>query len=110
MVVVVLLVVMVFGVCLQVSNVLVCIKEFKEKGCNKIVSELFNVEMFEVMFKYCNDKVVYVQGFWSYDGFIVVVKMFEKDGFGMVGGEDVQKWEFLVFFVYVVYEILCKFE
>lgn len=103
----VLLVAMVLGACSQVSNALVCTKEFKEKGCNKTVSELFNAEMFEAMFKHRNDKAAHAQGFWSYDGFIAAAKMFEKDGFGMVGGEDVQKRELSAFFAHVAHETSC---
>lgn len=40
---------------------------------------------------------------------MIVVKMFQFVGFGLVGGDDMQKKEFVVFFVYVVYEILCEY-
>lgn len=98
----------VMGMCVQGSEALVCEKDFKEKGCNKTVEELFTDEMFEAMFNHRNDRVAHAQSFWTYDGFIAASKMFEKDGFGSVGGDDMQKRELAAFFAHVAHETSCK--
>jgi len=85
-----------------------CMKEASR--CNKTMMNLFTVEMFEGMFKHRNDRVSHAQGFWSYGSFLSAAKMFEKAGFGSVGGEDVQKRELAAFFAHVAHETSCKIE
>ena len=86
-----------------------CTTEMLEKNsrCNKTVSDLFTVEMFEGMFKHRNDRVAHAPGFWSYGSFLSATKMFEKAGFGAVGGDDVQKRELAAFFAHVAHETSC---
>lgn len=103
-----LLAAMVLAMCMHSTQGLVCTKDFKEKGCNKTVSDIFTVDMFEGMFNHRNDRVAHAQSFWSYDGFMAASKMFEKDGFASVGGEDVQKRELAAFFAHVAHETSCK--
>lgn len=90
------------------SQALVCEKDFKEKGCNRTVEELFTADMFEAMFNHRNDRVAHAQNFWTYDGFIGAAKLYEKQGFGSVGGDDVQKRELAAFFAHVAHETSCK--
>lgn len=85
-----------------------CTKEVKDSRCNKTVSDLFTVEMFEGMFKHRNDRVAHAPGFWTYGSFLSAAKMFEKAGFGSVGGDDVQKRELAAFFAHVAHETSCK--
>lgn len=85
-----------------------CKKEAKNIKCNKTVSDLFTVEMFEGMFKHRNDRVSHAQDVWSYGSFLSAVKMFEKAGFGSVGGDEVQKRELAAFFAHVAHETSCK--
>ena len=85
-----------------------CTKDSKEKECNKTVSDLFTDDMFEAMFNHRNDRVSHAQSFWTYDGFMAAAKVYEKDGFGSVGGEVVQKRELAAFFAHVAAETSCK--
>jgi len=98
---------LVMGMCVHGSQALVCEKDFKEKGCNRTVEELFTADMFEAMFNHRNDRVSHAQNFWTYDGFMSAAKMFEKDGFGSVGGDDMQKRELAAFFAHVAHETSC---
>lgn len=91
-----------------VEGTLLCTNEVKNSRCNKSVSDLFTVEMFEGMFKHRNDRVAHAPGFWSYGSFLSAAQMFEKAGFGSVGGEDVQKRELAAFFAHVAHETSCK--
>lgn len=101
------LVLVLLGMCVHGSQALVCEKDFKEKGCNKTVEELFTADMFEGMFNHRNEKSSHAQGFWSYDGFITAAKMYEKQGFGTLGGDDMQLRELAAFFAHVAHETSC---
>lgn len=89
---------------------LVCTKEYKEDGCNKTISDLFTVDMFEAMFNHREDTASHAQGFWTYDSFMAAAKVYEPLGFGSVGGDVVQKRELAAFFAHVAHETSCKWK
>lgn len=78
------------------------------KGCNKTVEQIFTVDMFEGMFNHRNDRVAHAQSFWTYDSFIAAAKLYEKEGFGTIGGDVMQKRELAAFFAHVAHETSCK--
>jgi hypothetical protein len=105
----VLLVLVAMALCVHGAQGLVCTKDFKEKGCNKTISDIFTSDMFEAMFNHRNDRVAHAQSFWTYDGFMAAATKYEKEGFASVGGEDVQKRELASFLAHVAHETSCKF-
>ena len=78
------------------------------KGCNKTVEQIFTVDMFEGMFNHRNDRVAHAQSFWTYESFIAAAQLYEKEGFGTIGGDVMQKRELAAFFAHVAHETSCK--
>lgn len=81
----------------------------KAAGCNKTLSEVFKLEMFEGMFMHRNDRVSHAREFWSYGSFLSAANLFTKAGFGSEGGDDVQKRELAAFFAHVAHETSCNY-
>lgn len=100
-------VVLVLGAMVAQVEGATCTKDML-KGCNKTVEQIFTVDMFEGMFNHRNDRVAHAQSFWTYDSFIAAAQLYEKEGFGTIGGDLMQKRELAAFFAHVAHETSCK--
>jgi hypothetical protein len=79
----------------------------RPETCNKTVSDLVTVDVFEAMFNHRNDPTAHAQGFWTFDSFMDAAKIYEPLGFGSIGGLDVQNRELAAFFAHVAHSTSC---
>jgi hypothetical protein len=79
----------------------------RPETCNKTVSDLVTVDVFEAMFNHRNDPTAHAQGFWTFDSFMDAAKIYEPLGFGSIGGLDIQNRELAAFFAHVAHETSC---
>jgi hypothetical protein len=79
----------------------------RPETCNKTVSDLVTVDVFEAMFNHRNDPTAHAQGFWTFDSFMDAAKIYEPLGFGSIGGWDVQNRELAAFFAHVAHSTSC---
>jgi hypothetical protein len=79
----------------------------RPETCNKTVSDLVTVDVFEAMFKHRNDPTAHAQGFWTFDSFMDAAKIYEPLGFGSIGGLDIQNRELAAFFAHVAHSTSC---
>lgn len=76
--------------------------------CNKTVAEVFSEEQFNTFFPNRNMQLAKAQGFYQYHDFILASEMFARKGFGLMGGEEMQKREIAAFFAHVAWSTTCR--
>ncbi|XP_002985308.2 chitinase-like protein 1 [Selaginella moellendorffii] len=83
--------------------------ELAAKPKNKTVAEIFTSDLFDLMFNHRNEPQTHAQGFYDHYSFITAAKTMEKEGFGVTGGETVQKREIAAFLAHVAHETTCGY-
>lgn len=74
---------------------------------NITFTEALTSEYFYAFFPNINNPLAHAQGFYTYESLVIAAGMFEKEGFGLVGGSEVQQREIAAFLAHVAHETTC---
>jgi hypothetical protein len=82
---------------------------WSEFCCNETISDIFQLEQFEDLFKKRNTPVAHAVGFWDYRSFITAAALYEPLGFGTTGGKLMQMKEIAAFLGHVGSKTSCGY-
>jgi hypothetical protein len=74
---------------------------------NLTFTEAFTSDDFYAFFPHINSQIAHAQGFYDYESFVTAAGMFEKQGFGLVGGSETQIQEISAFLAHAAHETTC---
>lgn len=76
---------------------------------NLTFTEAFTSDNFYDFFPNINSPIAHANGFYTYQSLVEAAGMFEKEGFGLVGGSDTQKREISAFLAHAAHDTTCMF-
>jgi hypothetical protein len=75
---------------------------------NLTFAEAFPEDLYNQFFPHMNDPIAHAQGFYDYQSLVTAANMFAKQGFGLVGGSNVQKQEIAAFLAHAAHDTTCN--